>query len=210
MQATRKRILEILKERGQATVDELSDMLELTSVTVRHHLDVMRTEGLVEPPVVRHRSSPGRPQYVYTLTPRASEHFPRNFDGLSNRLLDSMRDSLDERQINVIFEGVTHRFVAEAPQPAPGESLTETLTRVEAFLNENGYVAHWEEAPEGYVLHTCNCPYEGSPSGNPELCEMDFELISQLLGQTPERVGRLVEGCSSCAYLVREVEMATT
>jgi predicted ArsR family transcriptional regulator len=210
MQATRKRILEILKERSQATVDELSEMLELTSVTVRHHLDVLRTEGLVEPPVVRHRSSPGRPQYVYNLTPRASEHFPRNFDGLSKRLLDSMRDNLDERQINVIFEGVTHRFVSDAPQPAPSESLRETLARVESFLNENGYVAHWEETPDGYVLHTCNCPYEGSPPGNPELCEMDLELISQLLGQTPERVGRLVEGCSSCAYLVHEAEMAAT
>ncbi len=208
MQATRKRILEILKERSQATVDELSEMLDLTSVTVRHHLDVLRTEGLVEPPVVRHRSSPGRPQYVFCLTPRASEHFPRNFDALSKRLLDSMRASLDERQINVIFEGVTNRFVAQAPGPVPGETLEQALDRAESFLNDNGYVAHWEQSPEGYLLHTCNCPYEGSPSGNPELCEMDLELVSRLLGQMPERVARLVEGCNSCAYLIREPALA--
>ena len=56
MQLTRKRILDILKEQGHATVDELSDKLKLTAVTVRHHLDVLRTEKLVEPPIVRHRS----------------------------------------------------------------------------------------------------------------------------------------------------------
>jgi len=204
MQTTRKHILDILKERGQATVDELSEMLDLTSVTVRHHLDVLRTEGLVEPPVVRHRSSPGRPQYVYSLAPRASEHFPRNFDDLSQRLLDSMRASLDDRQINVIFEGVTRGFVAEAPLPVQGESVEQALDRVETFLTAKGYVAHWEQVSEGYLLHTCNCPYEGSPGGNPELCEMDLALVSHLLGYTPERTGRLVEGCSSCAYLIRQ------
>ncbi len=90
----------------------------------------------------------------------------------------------------------------------PGETLEQALDRAESFLNDNGYVAHWEQSPEGYLLHTCNCPYEGSPSGNPELCEMDLELVSRLLGQTPERVGRLVEGFNSCAYLIREPALA--
>jgi predicted ArsR family transcriptional regulator len=203
MQTTRKRILEILKERGQATVDELSAVLGLTSVTVRHHLEVLRSDGLIEPPVVRHRSSPGRPQYVYSLTNRASDYFPRNFDGLSNRLLDSMRTNLDERQINVIFEGVTHGFAAEAPRPVPGEGIEEALERVTAFLDANGYVARWEQVAEGYVIHTSNCPYEGSAAGYPELCAMDLALVASLLGRQPERLGRLVEGCGSCAYLVR-------
>ena len=210
MQATRKRILEILKERGQATVDELSEQLDLTSVTVRHHLDVLRSDGLIEPPVVRHRSSPGLPQYVYSLTSRAAEYFPRNFDELSNRLLDSMRSHLNERQINVIFEGVTRRFVDEAPVPVPGEPLEETLDRVTAFLDAHGYVARWERVPEGYLIHTSNCPYEGSASGYPELCAMDLSLVAALLGRQPERVGRLVEGCGSCSYLVRPLDEAAS
>ncbi len=203
MQATRKRILEILKERGEATVDELSEQLELTSVTVRHHLDVLRSDGLIEPPVVRHRSSPGRPQYVYTLASGAAEYFPRNFDGLSNRLLDSMRTNLNERQINVIFEGVTTRFAAEAPPPVQGEPLEDAVQRVTDFLDKHGYVARWERVPEGFVIHTSNCPYEGSAQGYPELCAMDLSLIASLLGRQPERVGRLVEGCGACSYLVR-------
>ncbi len=65
-------------------------------------------------------------------------------------------------------------------------------------------MARWEQVPEGYVIHTSNCPYEGSASGHPELCAMDLSLMAALLGRQPERVGRLVEGCGSCAYLVRE------
>ncbi|RLC67959.1 MAG: ArsR family transcriptional regulator, partial [Chloroflexi bacterium] len=91
MQATRERILNILKERGQATVDDLSQELGLTTVTVRHHLDILQEEGLVAPPVARSRQSPGRPQYVYTLTREAGAFFPKRYAHLANQLLSEMR-----------------------------------------------------------------------------------------------------------------------
>ncbi len=58
MQATRQRILEILKERHTATVEELAKELELTPVTIRHHLDILRSEGLVQAPQVKRRDTP--------------------------------------------------------------------------------------------------------------------------------------------------------
>ncbi|NTU63973.1 MAG: ArsR family transcriptional regulator, partial [Chloroflexi bacterium] len=63
MQATRQRILEILKERGAATVEELGSDLDLTPVTIRHHLDILRNEGLIQAPKVKRRDAPGRPQH---------------------------------------------------------------------------------------------------------------------------------------------------
>ena len=44
MQKTRRLILDYLKEHGQATVDELAEILGLNSVTVRHHLDILRRQ----------------------------------------------------------------------------------------------------------------------------------------------------------------------
>ncbi len=67
MHRTRTLILDYLKEHGEATVDDLAAVLDLTSVTVRHHLDILRTEELVAEPVIRHRNTPGRPQYSYAL-----------------------------------------------------------------------------------------------------------------------------------------------
>jgi len=71
-------------------------------------------------------------------------------------------------------------------------------------LNDRGYVARWETAPEGYVVHTNNCPYEAIAGLHPELCQMDMVLIGNLLGVVPQRLSRLAEGASSCAYLVHE------
>src|SRR3712207_1757940 len=115
MQETRKHILQYLKEKGEATVDELAVVLKLTSVTVRHHLDILRSEGFVSNPVIRHRSSPGRPQYAYTLTGKASEEFPKNYCDLAARVLEEVRASAPPQAVNVFFEGVANRMSSLAP-----------------------------------------------------------------------------------------------
>ena len=203
MQSKRQQIVEILKERGSVTVEELSKELKLTSVTVRHHLDVLRTEGLVADPVVRHRPTSGRPQHAYTLTHKADELFPKNYNGLAAQLLAEVKARYDAREVNVIFEGLTTRLLAEAPGHIVGETIEKRLDRVIEFLNQKGYVARWERKPEGFLVHTCNCPYEGLAGNHPELCNMDMTLIGSLVGRIPERVCHISAGDESCSYLIR-------
>ncbi len=205
MHKTRKLILNHLKVHGQATVDELAEVLHLTSVTVRHHLDILRSEELVSEPVIRHRATPGRPQYTFSLTEKASTHFPKNYETLAANVLAEIK-AVSPKTVNVIFEGVAGRFAAEAPQPIPGEPMAVRLDRAVQFLNKHGYGARWEKTAEGYVLHTHNCPYAGLADDHPELCGMDTSLVSHLLGATMQCTGRLVEGAGSCAYLIYEID----
>ena len=95
MQATRQRILEILKDRNTATVEELAHDLGLTPVTIRHHLDILRSEGLVQAPQVKRRDTPGRPQHVYGLTEAADAYFPKNYAGFTDMMLHEMRDQVE-------------------------------------------------------------------------------------------------------------------
>jgi predicted ArsR family transcriptional regulator len=201
MQPTRQLILNHLKEHGQATVEDLAEVLHLTSVTVRHHLDILRGEGIVAEPAVRRSTSPGRPQYVFTLTEKSSAHFPKNYNALAANVLAELKATAP-RTVNVIFEGIANRFAADAPRPAATDPLPKRLDQAIAFLNTQGYVAHWESADEGYVVYTHNCPYAGLPDNHPELCGMDSTLISRLLGAPVECAGRLTEGAHHCAYRI--------
>lgn len=202
MQATRQRILEILKERSEATIDELSEALELTTVTVRHHLDILRGEGLVEVPEVKRRATPGRPQYVYTLTDAADEHFPKNYAGFTNLMITEIKERLDSTELDRILRGMAHRMAAEAPKPIPGEPIEQRLTRLVSFLNQKGYLAKWEKAQDGdgFYLHTTNCPYHDISHNHSQTCVMDMTLISELLGTVPERVSWMAAGEFDCSY----------
>lgn len=203
MQPTRKLILDYLKEHGQATVDELAQVLELTSVTVRHHLDILRGEGLVSDPVIKHRTTPGRPQYVFELTAKASGTFPKNYQAFAQALLAEVKAGGGARPVNVIFEGMAYRIAKDAPTPQPNEPWPQKLNRAITFLNEQGYVARWEAHPEGYLLSTCNCPYDALTAENPEVCSLDMALLRHLLGTTPECLHRQAEGAGQCSFLIR-------
>lgn len=206
MQQTRQHILEILKEKGKATVDEIVEALadrigDITAVTVRHHLEILRGDGLITAPSVRRRTTPGRPQHVYALTEKALELFPNNYRSLAEELLLQLKDKLPRREVNVILEGVATQMaegvqVSDAPLPV-------RLNQVVSYLTEQGYNAHWESVDLGFILHTTNCPYHHLAGDHGELCEMDFHLISTLLGGiVPRRLEHMATGGETCAYLV--------
>jgi len=204
MQVTRQRILEILKERGSATVEELGKELELTPVTIRHHLDILRSEGLVQAPKVKRRDAPGRPQHIYSLTEAADEYFPKNYSGFADLMLHEIRDRVEPRELDSILTGMANRMAAQAPAPVPGESMTQRLDRVVRFLSGKGYSADWESVDGGYLLRAHNCPYHDITKDHVEPCVMDMAMIKQLVGQTPQRLDWMAGGNNACVYLVKE------
>ncbi|MBI4771045.1 MAG: ArsR family transcriptional regulator [Chloroflexi bacterium] len=202
MHTSRQRILEILRQRGATTVEELSQELTLTTVTVRHHLDILRGEGLVGDPLVMHNSRPGRPQYAYALTEQAWGMFPTNYASLAVQLISELKARTSQQEVLTFFDCVGNRLVAGTPRPEAGQPLEARLERAVGYLNEQGYLARWEHTPEGYLIHTCNCPYRGVSGVHQELCCMDLSLVSALVGSQLERRGRVIEGDESCAYLL--------
>jgi len=204
MQATRQRIMEILRERNTATVDELGTALKLTSVTVRHHLDILRSEGLVQAPQVKRRESPGRPQHVYALTETADEHFPKNYAGFSKLMLHEVRGRVEPKELDSILAGMAQRLSEQVPSPQPSDTMPQRLDRLIKFLNAKGYLARWRRGEGGFVLQALNCPYHALLHEHPEPCVMDMSMISRILGQTPERVESMADGSHLCTYLVKD------
>ncbi len=206
MQETRQYILDILRVKNQATVDELAGDLEkrrgtsITAVTVRHHLNELLKEQLVTTAELKHRDSPGRPQHVYVLTEAALKHFPSNYQPLVAHLLEQMATSLSNPQINVLFEGVADHMASAADVPCV--PLVERLNYVVSYLNDHGYNADWEQGEDGFVLKTTNCPYHQVAESNRMLCEMDMRLVTSLLGIVPRLISRISDGDSACSYFI--------
>jgi DeoR family suf operon transcriptional repressor len=206
MQQTRQYILETLHEHGEATVDELVNALrvrinhDITAVTVRHHLDILRSEELVTAPAVRRRHTPGRPQYVYALTEKALDTFPNNYQNLTAALLNQIKATLPTPQVNTIMERVADELIAKAP--LLNGALEARLESVIKYLSQHGYEASWEPCPDGYLLRMYNCPYRSISGGHEELCGMDFRLVSGLVGIVPRRLARIAAKDENCVYLI--------
>jgi predicted ArsR family transcriptional regulator len=199
VQAIRSRILETLKQVGQASAGTLADHLDVPPVTVRYHLDILLGDNLIAVSKAKPRGAVGRPQQLYSLTPEADAHFPDNFVLLTAGVVRQMKQLLPEDKV----EGCFRALAEEMAQPLaidspPDERLDGRMERVVSFLNERGYMAQWE--PDSGLLHTHNCPYSGVASEHRELCCMDLALIESLSGQSCERVQAIAEGGRCCSY----------
>jgi len=206
MQETRQAILDILKKRGEATVDDIvTDLRQqrgdaITAVTVRHHLNKLTQDNLIGHATPRPRTTPGRPQHHYGLTEQAMALLPNNYQRLAASLLMQIERELPPSRVNVILEGVATQWADAAHIPIG--PMEQRLDAVISYLSQNGYLASWEVAPQGYLLYMENCPYHHLAHDRDSLCRMDGHLIANLLGVVPRLTARIAQGDARCAYFI--------
>lgn len=186
---SRQRILEYIKKSRQASVAELSKALALTPVTIRHHLEPLRSEGLVAEPISRHKPGPGRPEMMYKTTPQADSFMPRNYGELCRCLIQAV----ESPELTGLLTEMGNSLGASAG--AIGDT-----TVVASYLEERGYFPSLDPGEGMIILKLANCPYLEVAENAPTLCEFDRSLIESLFGREVEMVGRIVDGEPVCTF----------
>ena len=199
---TRQNIIEYLKEKDQATVDELADFVNLTPMAVRYHLNVLQRDNLITPSTVRQSVGRGRPQQMYALTNAADELFPVNYYGLTDYILDELQFRLGQEGIEELFSSIADRLAREAPPVKENQSVEDRLNQVKGFLEEKGFVVDWEPSEGAYMLHAYSCPYRQIAKKQANVCLLDKHIISSMLNTDPTRVACLANGDSHCVYQI--------
>lgn len=199
---TRQKIIEHLKEKDQATVDELAHVVNLTPMAVRYHLNVLQKDNLITAPAVRRPTGRGRPQQVYQLTEAADALFPVDYFALTDYLLEELGEQLGEAAVGRLFNRIAERLAQEAPPIKPGQSIEQRLNEVACFLRQKGFVVDWEEDENSYVIHAHSCPYRQVARQHTQVCLLDKKIIGSMLASQPTRTACLTNGDSHCTYRV--------
>jgi predicted ArsR family transcriptional regulator len=202
MQATRQQIIEFLKEKGHATVEELAATVNLTPMAVRHHLNVLQAASLISSSTIRRHSGPGRPSQVYQLTQAADDLFPEDYFGLADYLLVELSHQLGQAGVSQIFNSIACRLAGEAPAPKENQTFEERLDEVIAFLSDKGFVVDWEAKENDYMIHAYSCPYRQVAKDHAEVCMLDKQIIGSMLNNTPTRIACLTTADDHCTYRI--------
>lgn len=202
MQSTRRDILQYLREHGTGSVEELAEAVGLAPVTVRHHLHLLREDGLVD--VAAEPAGRGRPRHVFRLSQAGGQAVVEDnrFAVLTARLLDAMRTA-DHNQIEGVFAAMAET-IADANRMAFAERPVETrLDAVVALLADEGFTTSWQPDGDGFVLHQLSCPFHALGDQHREVCCMDERLIEAVVGGAVERQEWRMDGGTTCVYRIR-------
>lgn len=175
---TREHILRYLKRHPGATVRELAQSLGMTQANVRHHLSSLEEQGLVVAQSATEGTPPqrGRPAKRYYLTAKA---LPVHLEPLTRALLEYLR------ALDIPLTSLCPFLCGQEPPSGP---LRQRLKTALAFFQERAYHPRWEARREGPHILFDQCPYGLLSRDFPELCELDKEVLSHLLGVPVEPV----------------------
>jgi predicted ArsR family transcriptional regulator len=197
-ESTREVILRTIRQRHQATVNELAQAADVSPVTVRHHLNALRAEDLLESESVRRKV--GRPYLVYSLSDRGLELFPKRYASLSIRLLEELKNKFPPEVVQNIFQGVVEAIVEEHRSEFEALDFEERLAYLVELLAEEGFLARWEKRAERYHLIEYSCPYLSLGHEHAEICSFDRDLIVAVLETEVEQHSCMLAGDTCCQF----------
>lgn len=204
----RRAVLFAVRQRGDATADELAEDLGITVSAVRQHLVALARHDLVEArDVERDDRGPGRPQQAYHVTEVADALFPKAYGALTNELLGYLADE-DAATVDRLFERRRNARIAGARDRLdPKRSLGAKVTELTRILDEDGYMATSESIGGGrYRIVEHNCAIANVARRYGQACTSEIDFIRAVLpGTEVRRVQHMVQGDRHCAY---EIEPA--
>ena len=201
---TRSRVLRTLLLNQKRTVNELAEAVDINPISVRHHVNKLEAEGLIQSKEERH--GVGRPRLVYSLTNHGMEQFPKRYLQLTLRLLQQLKENLSEKVIGEIFQELAVGIAGELTQNVNLEDLTfeERLLLLQNVLTAEGYMVNLQEEEDNYYIVEASCPYHHVGKDYPEICVVDQELIAHFVSTTPQRIECILDGDKQCKYLIQK------
>ena len=200
MNATRDKILQTLLKKPKSTINDLAEAVGINPISVRHHLNNLQMEGLVESQEERH--GVGRPRLVYLLTNEGRERFPTRYLQLTTRLIAQMKESMPGSVVSKLFGKIAENLVSEYANDIKGLSMEERLDFVKEMLGQEGFTVEWEKKGKQYEIHEISCPYYQIGMAHPEVCTVDQTLISKMLAVPANKVQCILNGGTHCTYVV--------
>jgi DeoR family transcriptional regulator, suf operon transcriptional repressor len=208
MQTTKGQILVLLKRRARHTVDGLADELGLAPMTVRQHLTSLERDGFVA--AQTERQPKGRPHYVYSLTPKGEDTFPKRYDRLAAEMLDEF-GHLDPNDLNglnpsqrkeMLLDRIADRIVVQHAARLNGIPPEERVREVAAILQEESGFVEWSKTEDGYEIFDYNCIYRGLVDSETGACSWHRRILDNLLAMPPAADGVRVPNGNCCHYAV--------
>lgn len=202
---TRRDILRHIKKRGEAAAEDIAAVIGITLSGTRQHLTGLERDGLIVHVAQREgRDRPGRPKYLYALTPVGDTLFPRRYAELADELLTYVEDE-DPALLERIFDRRARRRLEGTRARIEGLPFEEQVRVVARVLDEDGYLADMTRRDDGaYIITEHNCAVLSIAQRHGHACGSELAYLQAALPAAEvTRIAHRLNGGHVCAYEVK-------
>ncbi len=191
--------LDVLRRNDGGTVRELCDDFGVTATAIRQRLARLLDAKLVIRESAR-RPGRGRPMHIYKVTERGLKELGNNYGDLARILWGEVKRISDNEVRSQVFAGVRRSLVSRYSEQVGTGTTTERFARLAAVMTESGYDVELDERNGLPVLREKNCPYPELASCDPDICSLEQDVFSEVLGTPIELTSCWRDGESCCEF----------
>lgn len=209
---TRADLVKQLRRSGDQSVVALAETLRLKRSTVRCNLESLLADGLVSRKADG-ISGPGRPKYLYRLTPTAEALFPTLYAFLSRQLLrltTSGKAYSREEVVDFLAEpwrNVTPPRIGDPDLAGRVEEVADRLSEVGVLADAS--VAEGSNQDE-FVVSIYHCPLVDVIGESSVVCHAVLQSMAEAFADTSihrvEQTGEDGLCGGQCAYFIRRAD----
>ncbi len=200
-------VLFLLKTRGPRTAQQLAELMELTSMGARRHLEAAEEKGFVTFEDVAEKV--GRPSRRWLLTDAGHARFPDRHADLTLQLITQVRALFGEEGMDKLItarEQASEAFYRDSI----GEcgALPERVQALALARDVEGYMAEVEAAADGALLLVENhCPICAAARECQNFCRSELDVFRRVLGPGCDvrREEHILAGGRRCVYRIKPV-----
>jgi DeoR family transcriptional regulator, suf operon transcriptional repressor len=193
-------VLTLLQRKGTATVKELEDAMEVTATAVRQQLNVLLAEGFIEQRA--ENVGRGRPKHVYSLTVKGRALFPHHYDEFTNSLLREILLVEGPGKVEELLGRMSKRMAEQYSRQIASRLPAERAQALTELLNAKGIMAEVQFEADVIVFREYTCPYYELARENRAICDMEQDMIEQVMNQPVELVSCTLDGHHGCQFKI--------
>ncbi len=199
--STKDQILHLLKIKGQMTITELANELNVTEMAVRRHISKLEKELLVEATLVR--QSIGRPMYVYRLSISGEDLFPKRYKEFAVSALQYLQQTKQEALIAELFKSYTETMKQQLEKRLQTKETTAAkMMEIANAQKQFGFMAELHtDGDNTFELKKFNCPLLCVAKEFPSLCQCELQMYKELLQTEKVSLGcSMNDGETACIF----------
>ncbi len=197
-----REILEHLHRIGEANVQELCDVLGVTRNAIRQRISRLEAFGLL---VSEQQSqSRGRPKNVYRVTTEGLHSLGEDYRELAVVFWEAivgLTDSVVKEQlISQVRDRLADRFRRKLTETS---SAGERLDQLADEMKLSGFNVESDHSAALPILRETNCPFPMLADVDETICQVERQVLEQVLGAKVEFKNRCRDGHHCCEFEIQ-------
>jgi len=197
-----REILEHLHRSGEATVQDLCDVLDVTRNAIRQRITRLEASGVIVSD--QQSQSRGRPKNVYRVTAEGLHSLGEDYRELAVVLWEAivgLEDSTVKAQlISQVRDRLADRFRRKLTE---GHSADQRLDQLAEEMRSSGFNVESDHSAALPILRETNCPFPMLADVDETICQVERQVLEQVLGAPVEFKNRCRDGHHCCEFEVQ-------